>query len=80
LRINGEEWHVIGIRFEAVYASGRYGMERTRKDPAPELFHEWRKDTKYLWHQLQMLEPLWPGLLGESADYLGDDHDLWGAA
>jgi hypothetical protein len=44
---------------------------------------QWRKQTKYLWHQLQVLEPMRPGPLGELADqahklsdYLGDDHDL----
>jgi hypothetical protein len=38
---------------------------------------------KYLWHQLQILEPVRPGKLGglavryhKLADYLGDDHDL----
>jgi CHAD domain-containing protein len=37
---------------------------------------------KYLWHQLELLEALWPSVIGELADqahklsdYLGDDHD-----
>ena len=45
--------------------------------------HEWRKQVKYLWRQLQTLEPIEPaavGLLVEKAhqlgDWLGDDHDL----
>ena len=45
--------------------------------------HEWRKQTKYLWHQLQVLEPLWPSVLAGLAEqahalsqHLGDDHDL----
>jgi CHAD domain-containing protein len=38
---------------------------------------------KYLRYQLEVLEPLWPGMIGELADqvhkladYLGDEHDL----
>ncbi|HEY4365642.1 MAG TPA: CHAD domain-containing protein [Steroidobacteraceae bacterium] len=45
--------------------------------------HEWRKQVKYLLHQLRLFEPLWPGPIGKLADqahvlsgYLGDDHDL----
>jgi CHAD domain-containing protein len=45
--------------------------------------HEWRKQAKYLWHQLQVLQPIQPGQLTALADQahtlanaLGDDHDL----
>jgi CHAD domain-containing protein len=81
--IKGKDWDVIGAGFEKVYARGRASMRVARHTSSPELLHEWRKDTKNLWHQLQMLEPLWPGVIGEwadqahqLADYLGDDHDL----
>jgi CHAD domain-containing protein len=84
LRVQRQGWHVIGASFERVYRRGRENLRAARDNPAPELLHEWRKDTKNLWHQLQMLEPLWPGVVEEwadqahqLADYLGDDHDLW---
>jgi len=74
-------------RFERALRKDRRGRKSLRTvhdDPSPESLHEWRKDTKNLWHQLQMLEPLWPGVIEEwadqahqLADYLGDDHDLW---
>jgi CHAD domain-containing protein len=45
--------------------------------------HEWRKQTKYLWHQLQILEPISPSMIKKLADQahqlsdqLGADHDL----
>ena len=48
-----------------------------------ERLHAWRKSTKYLYHQLQMLEPLSPRTLSaftrqlhRLSDELGDDHDL----
>ena len=84
LRVQGMSWDVIGASFKRVYVRGRKNLRSARDNPAPESLHEWRKDTKNLWHHFQMLEPLWPGVVGEwadqahqLADYLGDDHDLW---
>ena len=68
---------------EEVYATGRESLRAARQTPTSERLHEWRKDTKYLWYDLQILEPLWPGVMTEWAaqahrlsEYLGDDHDL----
>jgi CHAD domain-containing protein len=76
-------WSVLGSGLKRVYAGARKALARAEADPSPENLHEWRKQTKYLWHQLQLLEPLWPGVIGaladqvhQLADYLGDDHDL----
>lgn len=76
-------WSVLGSGLQRTYSSARDAFRQARVRPNNELLHEWRKQTKYLWHQLQVLEPLWPGQLGELADesheladLLGDDHDL----
>ena len=76
-------WKVIGAGLKRTYRKGRKGLAAAQADCSMENLHEWRKQTKYLWHQLQILRPLWPGLIGELADqthklanYLGDDHDL----
>jgi CHAD domain-containing protein len=81
LRTDG--WREIGAGICRVYRAGRKAMKQARKTPTPECLHEWRKQTKYLWHQLQLLEPMSPGPIGALADqtkklsdYLGDDHDL----
>jgi CHAD domain-containing protein len=73
---------VLGKGLRRVYSHGRKAM-RTAQARDPDALHDWRKQTKYLWHQLQILEPLRPGVIGELADqahqladYLGDDHDL----
>ena len=76
-------WSSVGTGFKRVYSKGRKALARAEVDRTPANLHEWRKQVKYLWHQLQTLQPLWPGLIGELADqarqladYLGDDHDL----
>jgi CHAD domain-containing protein len=76
-------WEVLGAGLKRVYGKARRSMAAAQADRTPAKLHEWRKQTKYLWHQLQLLQPLWPGMIGELADqahqladYLGDDHDL----
>lgn len=82
-RTGSADWEVLGAGLKRVYGKGRRAMAAAQSDRTPAKLHEWRKQTKYLWHQLQLLEPLWPGMIGELADqahklsdYLGDDHDL----
>jgi CHAD domain-containing protein len=76
-------WSVIGKGLSRVYGDGRdalYSALETRTDDA---FHAWRKQVKYLRHQLRLLQPIWPGPiealvqeLHALSDALGDDHDL----
>ena len=82
-RISDHGWSVLGKGLQRVYTHAREGMATARGKRSAENLHEWRKQMKYLWHQLQVLQPLWPGQIGELADeahrladYLGDDHDL----
>lgn len=77
------DWKCIEQGLRSTYRRARRALSRGRKDRATEDLHEWRKQTKYLWHQLQLLTPLAPGPIGELADefhrladYLGDEHDL----
>ena len=58
-------------------------MAVVQDEPTPEQFHAWRKQVKYLWHQLQVLQPIQLGTLTALAeqahtlaDALGDEHDL----
>jgi CHAD domain-containing protein len=81
-RIGGDDWQMLGAGLERVYRSGRKKFQAARLRDTEQL-HEWRKQVKYLWHQLQVLQPVRPGRVGELADqahkladYLGDDHDL----
>ena len=54
-----------------------------KSDATVENLHEWRKQVKYLRHQLELLAPTWPKVVGELAkeadglgELLGEDHDL----
>ena len=82
-RVGEHGWSVLGAGLQHVYGKARKAMGVAQAKRSADNLHEWRKQTKYLWHQLQLLQPLWPGQIGELADevhqladYLGDDHDL----
>ena len=82
-RIDGDGWPVLERGLRRVYRAGHRALSAAAEDPSVENLHEWRKQAKYLWHQLQLLEPAWNGRepgLGDQAhelsQLLGDDHDL----
>ncbi len=77
------QWKEIAKGIKRVYRSGRKAFDEVKAEPSVEKLHEWRKQAKYLRHQLELLTPSWPKVLGqlaaqanELADILGDDHDL----
>ena len=67
----------------ATYGRGRREMKRAFDAPTASNFHLWRKRVKYLRYQMEILQPLWPEVLGGAtaslerlSDCLGDEHDL----
>lgn len=82
-RMRGDDWVVIGDGLTRSYRRGRKNFATAKESRDTECLHDWRKQVKYLWHQLQILAPARPGKLGaladryhELAEALGDDHDL----
>lgn len=77
-------WSVLGAGLKRTYTKARHAFTRARARPTNENLHEWRKQTKYFWHQLQLFEPLgresrvaeFADLAHKVEDFLGDDHDL----
>lgn len=66
-----------------VYKTGRRAMKLAYATHDPHQLHDWRKQVKYLWHQLEFLQPTCPIILGELtqdlhllSDFLGQAHDL----
>jgi CHAD domain-containing protein len=65
------------------YREGQEGLRTVERDPSPANFHDWRKPAKTLYHQLQVIAPMWPGLmtalaheLHDLSDRLNENHDL----
>lgn len=77
-------WSVLGAGLKRTYTKGRNAFSRASARPTNENLHEWRKQTRYCWHQLQLFAPPGPGsqvaevadLAHQVEDLLGDDHDL----
>ncbi|HKO19425.1 MAG TPA: CHAD domain-containing protein, partial [Acidobacteriaceae bacterium] len=81
--ISGKGWSVLGAGLKQVFSRARQALEAARATPSDTALHEWRKQTKYLRHQLMLLRPIHPHRidaladdLHQLSDYLGDDHDL----
>lgn len=66
-----------------LYKTGRKDLRSVVRHPSPTNFHKWRRPVKLLWHQLQILTPIWPVVLNAHAeelhtlsDRLNENHDL----
>ena len=76
-------WSGIAKGIRRVYRDGREALEDAKDDPSVERLHEFRKQIKYLRHQLELLAASWPKVVGklasqakELSEILGEDHDL----
>ena len=76
-------WSSVGDGVQRVYRRGRRAFAIASKKPTVKHLHEWRKQVKYLRHQLELLQPMKASILKplagraeELGDVLGDDHDL----
>jgi CHAD domain-containing protein len=81
--LEGTEWAVLQSGIHTAYRKARQSYKFVRQNHHSEMFHEWRKRVKDLWHQMELLEPLWPKVLKPLADEfhaladtLGQQHDL----
>lgn len=81
--VKKDDINVLFIGFISVFELCKKCMNIARKAPTTENLHEWRKQTKYLYYQSQVLEPFLPAeliiiksKLDKLAEYLGEDHDL----
>jgi CHAD domain-containing protein len=90
VRARSEHWHVgrhgwsvLGTGLKHTYSQARRAFARALARPSNECLHEWRKQTQYFRHQLQLFELSWPNQVAKLtqeahklSDLLGDDHDL----
>jgi len=82
-QINGEGFSALAPGLRQVYKRGRRSYQRSLVERTTENLHEWRKQVKYLWYQVFILNPIWPKPLdamarelNKLADSLSEDHDL----
>jgi CHAD domain-containing protein len=81
--IEEEEWAALSVGFGRAYQQGHRALASAKGNPSVEHLHEWRKQAKYLWHELQLLEPRWTSSektlrrqVHKLSQLLGVDHDL----
>lgn len=82
-QIDHDGFRALRPGLKRIYRDGRRAYKLSQPGVHADLFHEWRKQVKNLWHQLEILEPIWPEAMKkladechELADALGQDHDL----
>ncbi len=79
----GGSWAPIGFGLRRCYGKCRRLAGIAERSNQADCFHQWRKQAKRLWHQLQLLRPCWPEVLEPLCDELarlstalGQHHDL----
>ena len=82
-KLGDDRFPAVGKGLTRMYGRGRKGFAAAFDNETVSAFHEWRKDVKYFWYQIELLRELWPGHLKDLADEikdlvddLSDDHDL----
>jgi len=82
-RLQREGWAAVEPGLRRVYRAGHRALALAAENPSMENLHEWRKQAKYLWHHLQLLEATWTDGQKQLAEQthklstlLGEDHDL----
>jgi CHAD domain-containing protein len=82
-RIERTGWAALESGLRRVYRAGHRALALALENSSVENLHEWRKQTMYLWHQLQLLEGAWTGSekdlverTHQQSTLLGEDHDL----
>jgi CHAD domain-containing protein len=82
-RLGRGGWSRLEPGLKRAYRRARRAGSAAEERTTSRRLHEWRKQTKYLLYQLQILEPSWgevekklAGALDRLADLLGEDHDL----
>lgn len=74
----------LGEGINKIYSKGKYFLNLTYSQTDSEIFHEWRKNVKYLWHLLQIVQPINYRVIKkltvhfkQLSDFIGDEHDLY---
>jgi CHAD domain-containing protein len=82
-KIAHDGWAALESGLRRVYREGHRALALAAETSSVVNLHEWRKQAKYLWHQLRLLDAGWTsseqGLVDQThklSTLLGEDHDL----
>jgi CHAD domain-containing protein len=82
-KLEGDGWAALETGLRRVYRTGHRALASATESASVGNLHEWRKQTKYLWHSLQLVEPALTASEKALVDkthtlstLLGEDHDL----
>ncbi len=59
------KWRAVGPGLKETYRRAKASFEVAQANPTDEKLHEWRKQAKYLFYQLEILRPLWTERMDE---------------
>ena len=83
LPIHKNNFEVLAGGMHRIYRQGKQYLDKSMKEPGVHQLHDMRKRIKYLWYQIELLKPVYPGLLKAYAsslesisERLGTYHDL----
>lgn len=81
--IKAKDFSAVGDGLTQIYSTGRKRFHIAQSEASVKSLHEWRKEVKYLWYQVSLLQLVWKKPLKgfakqikELVDCLSDDHDL----
>lgn len=81
--LNADGWRAMSGGIQLTYSRGYRALDRARRRPRPDYFHELRKRAKYTWYHLRLLETAFPSVLtpliatySNLADSLGEANNL----
>ena len=78
-----DHWKTIHQGMKKMRRQCKRAMKTTLNQNTPENLHEWRKRSKYYWHQLEIMSPISKSSkalvhrVHKLTDYLGNDRDLF---
>lgn len=75
---NHEDFRVFEGGLLRIYRQGRKLYHKARGGHDAELLHDMRKRMKYLWYQMELLQPIYPKMLKTYAKSLNDITDILG--
>ena len=82
-KISDLHWPVLRHGMKRSYKKSRAAFQAAVAERTTANLHEWRKQAKYFWYQIEMVERIRPKTMKKIADrlheltqFLGDDHDL----